>query len=834
MTKAGYTFTNWTNASTEAIVSSPVTVTADLTLNANYTANTHKLAWDFAEGATTAVAGEDYTEGGDAVAYGTAITYPAENTMSKSGFDFAGWSTSVTSMPDADLTITAQWVAEATKYDITYAVGDYEDYASLPENVNASNVTLAALVSDNKYRFDGWKANIDVKNTTLDGETITAGTLIAAGTKVYVTSNATFTAQWTPKYAVSFNTNGGSAVATQYIISGETAEAPAAPTKDGYLFKAWQLAGVDYNFETAVSADIELVAAWNEVETYTYNCDNEKTIAELNAEGWAFTNNGYDADSKATVDLVATLNTNGQTAAKTNKMDDNALGYLKNAEACATFDLGQTTTVTGINVTLYGGSSSAFNETITFVGADGTTVKKTYTNSLSAGNWKANNIVKTEQVADVRYIKVYGASKYVVMYAFSVSYVNTITKYNVTFDANGGEGEMNALRYAEGAEVTLPECTFTAPTSKEFDAWTSEDVEIANNKFTMPAKNVVIKATWKDEISRYTVVYKDGESELGSEIVEVGEHPTASEIETSKDYYTFAAWQLNEEDVALSAVEGTKGATVTLVARYEKNYASSINIEQLVLDKGTQYDITTALANNGFVAVDIDALDTLNDLENKANRNYAFLGLKVKKATSAISLLLKSGSTLRVKFGNVGNNVNFIIGDAEPVAKTADDLKNAYEYTATADVVVKIQSTGTKTVVLKQIMIDDAIADVTLPTPEAYLVNLAAVTNGTIDVNWDDKQYRAPVGATVTITATPASGYKIVRITVDGETIEPVEDKYSFIMPAKEVTVSAIFDTATAITNTSDAAKAQKRIENGQLVIEKNGKVFNAMGQTIR
>ena len=195
---------------------------------------------------------------------------------------------------------------------------------------------------------------------------------------------------------------------------------------------------------------------------------------------------------------------------------------------------------------------------------------------------------------------------------------------------------------------------------------------------------------------------------------------------------------------------------------------------------------------------------------------------------------MKSGSTLRVKFGNVGNNVNFIIGDAEPVAKTADDLKNAYEYTATADVVVKIQSTGTKTVVLKQIMIDDAIADVTLPTPEAYLVNLAAVTNGTIDVNWDDKQYRAPVGATVTITATPASGYKIVRITVDGETIEPVEDKYSFIMPAKEVTVSAIFDTATAITNTSDAAKAQKRIENGQLVIEKNGKVFNAMGQTIR
>ena len=40
--------------------------------------------------------------------------------------------------------------------------------------------------------------------------------------------------------------------------------------------------------------------------------------------------------------------------------------------------------------------------------------------------------------------------------------------------------------------------------------------------------------------------------------------------------------------------------------------------------------------------------------------------------------------------------------------------------------------------------------------------------------------------------------------------------------------------TTTSISNTSDVVKAQKRIENGQLVIEKNGKVFNAMGQTIR
>ena len=86
------------------------------------------------------------------------------------------------------------------------------------------------------------------------------------------------------------------------------------------------------------------------------------------------------------------------------------------------------------------------------------------------------------------------------MKAFSVTYVDLVTKYNVTFDKNneGASGTQATLKYAEGAEVTLPATsTFTAPTNMEFDAWTSTDVTISNNNFTMPGNDVVIKATWK-------------------------------------------------------------------------------------------------------------------------------------------------------------------------------------------------------------------------------------------------------------------------------------------------------------------------------------------------
>ncbi len=65
-----------------------------------------------------------------------------------------------------------------------------------------------------------------------------------------------------PKYTVTFNSNDGSAVASQSVFEGTTATEPSAPTKDGYTFVKWQLNGVDYNFSSAVNGDITLDAVW--------------------------------------------------------------------------------------------------------------------------------------------------------------------------------------------------------------------------------------------------------------------------------------------------------------------------------------------------------------------------------------------------------------------------------------------------------------------------------------------------------------------------------------------------------------------------------------------
>ena len=67
--------------------------------------------------------------------------------------------------------------------------------------------------------------------------------------------------------------------------------------------------------------------------------------------------------------------------------------------------------------------------------------------------------------------------------------------YKVTFDANGGTGEMAAAEVKENADYALPACTFTAPAGKEFDQW---DKGAVGTSVKVTA-DMTIKAVWKDK-----------------------------------------------------------------------------------------------------------------------------------------------------------------------------------------------------------------------------------------------------------------------------------------------------------------------------------------------
>ena len=57
---------------------------------------------------------------------------------------------------------------------------------------------------------------------------------------------------------------------------------------------------------------------------------------------------------------------------------------------------------------------------------------------------------------------------------------------------------------------------------------------------------------------------------------------------------------------------------------------------------------------------------------------------------------------------------------------------------------------------------------------------------------------------------------------------------YTFTWTYESNVLSVTYPTATAIDNTEAATKAVKRIVNGQLVIEREGKLFNALGAEVK
>lgn len=98
-----------------------------------------------------------------------------------------------------------------------------------------------------------------------------------------VTSNMKLTAKWDRiSHTVSFNSDGGSAVAKQYIEEGTKAAEPTAPTKPNYVFDGWYNGETKWNFDTdTVNANVTLTAKWKVTYTVTFNSNGGSEVAPI-------------------------------------------------------------------------------------------------------------------------------------------------------------------------------------------------------------------------------------------------------------------------------------------------------------------------------------------------------------------------------------------------------------------------------------------------------------------------------------------------------------------------------------------------------------------------
>ena len=97
----------------------------------------------------------------------------------------------------------------------------------------------------------------------------TVGVLNSDGSRYYQVVLGTL-----PYYSVSFNTDGGTSVASQKVVKGECITKPVNPSKSGYSFAGWYTTAeltTAFNFATQITSNRTLYAKWTENAVHLHN-----------------------------------------------------------------------------------------------------------------------------------------------------------------------------------------------------------------------------------------------------------------------------------------------------------------------------------------------------------------------------------------------------------------------------------------------------------------------------------------------------------------------------------------------------------------------------------
>ena len=211
-------------------------------------------------------ASADVTSG----AAGTTVTLTA---TPSSGYQFKEWqvvSGGVTITSDKFTIGTANVVVKAifeevpaNTYTVTFETNGGSAVVS-QSVTDGSKATKPADPTKTDYTFDGWYADATFAKAFDFNTAITADTTIYAKWKENAVTPVTYT--------VSFEVNGGSAVADQTVTSGTKATKPTDPTKADSMFDGWYQDAtftVAFDFDTAITADTTIYAKWKSSSTET-------------------------------------------------------------------------------------------------------------------------------------------------------------------------------------------------------------------------------------------------------------------------------------------------------------------------------------------------------------------------------------------------------------------------------------------------------------------------------------------------------------------------------------------------------------------------------------
>jgi uncharacterized repeat protein (TIGR02543 family) len=230
--------------------------------------------------------------------------------MTREGYGFDGWYTTSsfttkwnfeTDTVSANITLYARWVG----YTVTFNANGGIPAPTAQTVPPGGTVTEPPAMTRTGYIFGGWYLESTFANQW-------------DFANYPVNTDRTLYAKWndipgTAYYTVSFETTGGTSMASQRLAANTAVARPANPARTGYTFADWysdMAMTAVYNFSSPVTGNITLYAKWNAPGyTVVYNANGGSgAMADSNFTYGAyqslrantFTRNGYDFAGWAT------------------------------------------------------------------------------------------------------------------------------------------------------------------------------------------------------------------------------------------------------------------------------------------------------------------------------------------------------------------------------------------------------------------------------------------------------------------------------------------------------------------------------------------------------
>ena len=223
-------------------------VPADVTkLTVQWTAPTYTVTLNAGDGTINNGNVTEYT-------YGVGATLPTD--VTRTGYTFKGWydnenltGSPVTAIGDTETGNKEYWAKwEINQYTITVKPENGKADITITQDYGTP-ITAPADPTREGYTFTGWDRDIPA---------------------IMPAENVTVTAKWVVnQYTITFDTAGGSAVASITQNYGTAITAPANPTREGYTFIGW-----DKAIPATMPAENMIITAKWKVNQYTITFDS--------------------------------------------------------------------------------------------------------------------------------------------------------------------------------------------------------------------------------------------------------------------------------------------------------------------------------------------------------------------------------------------------------------------------------------------------------------------------------------------------------------------------------------------------------------------------------